>query len=291
MKSLKCMTALALIVGYCTGCTYPGVNAPDRSATNTAIVYGRYDTQTENAVISQRTLYPYHFSPDSPKLAKIGDRDLGILARHFKEVSEPFFVITDRIMTVEVDVDCSTGEVLESSKTMLEEAAAVLLENPTAEILIETDGVFCGTWELRMDLAGMWEESVREFMSSRGIEGRIRVLREEDSGVLGRRLMVLGGGILGKARFLLAEVEDFPSEPHSQILNVCRGDASEELYADRVRMVLASLKSGGVDTANVIITDGLPGGEGLPSYDAWQRLESFSEEEKATYEATGTGGT
>ncbi len=38
----------------------------------------------ENAIVSQHTLYPYHFVPDGETLNKLGQRDLAVLARHFQ---------------------------------------------------------------------------------------------------------------------------------------------------------------------------------------------------------------
>jgi len=39
----------------------------------------------ENAIIAQRTLYPYHFIADSERLNELGRRDLAVLARHLRE--------------------------------------------------------------------------------------------------------------------------------------------------------------------------------------------------------------
>ena len=43
------------------------------------------DTALKNAVIAQRTLFPYHFVPDSDELNDLGMVDLSILATHFWE--------------------------------------------------------------------------------------------------------------------------------------------------------------------------------------------------------------
>ena len=37
----------------------------------------------ENAIITQHTLYPYHFTPNGENLNELGFRELSILARHF----------------------------------------------------------------------------------------------------------------------------------------------------------------------------------------------------------------
>lgn len=39
----------------------------------------------ENAILTQRTLYPYHFVADGEKLNDLGQRDFAVLARHFTE--------------------------------------------------------------------------------------------------------------------------------------------------------------------------------------------------------------
>ncbi len=41
--------------------------------------------QVENAIITQHTLYPYHFETDGAGLNDLGQRDLAVLAKHFKE--------------------------------------------------------------------------------------------------------------------------------------------------------------------------------------------------------------
>jgi hypothetical protein len=41
----------------------------------------------EQAIISQHTLYPYHFITNSPELNELGWRDLGVLVRHFAHAS------------------------------------------------------------------------------------------------------------------------------------------------------------------------------------------------------------
>jgi hypothetical protein len=43
------------------------------------------DPQIEGAIIAQHTLYPYHFIADSPVLNELGQRDLAVLAEHFKD--------------------------------------------------------------------------------------------------------------------------------------------------------------------------------------------------------------
>ncbi len=39
--------------------------------------------ELENAIVTQHTLYPYHFVADGETLNRLGQRDLAVLARHF----------------------------------------------------------------------------------------------------------------------------------------------------------------------------------------------------------------
>lgn len=50
-------------------------------------------------------------------------------------------------------------------------------------------------------------------------------------------------------------------------LNVRRGDASEALYRSRVQQVAETLARAGVNADRVKISDGPPGGDGMPSED------------------------
>ncbi|OHB60474.1 MAG: hypothetical protein A2Y12_15355 [Planctomycetes bacterium GWF2_42_9] len=43
------------------------------------------DIAMENAIITQRTLYPYHFIEGSEQLNELGRRDLSVLIGHFKK--------------------------------------------------------------------------------------------------------------------------------------------------------------------------------------------------------------
>jgi hypothetical protein len=43
------------------------------------------DIAIENAIVTQHTLYPYHFINNSEQLNELGHKDLSILIEHFKE--------------------------------------------------------------------------------------------------------------------------------------------------------------------------------------------------------------
>jgi hypothetical protein len=57
-------------------------------------------------------------------------------------------------------------------------------------------------------------------------------------------------------------------------LNVSSDGSSDKLYNARVAYVGAQLKKNGVDLSKVVISDGLPGGSGMPSSDVAQIREA-----------------
>ena len=62
---------------------------PDKSLINAELVNALNDTAMRNAIISQHTIFPYHFAENSDKLNELGGRDLSVLAGHFKDNPGP----------------------------------------------------------------------------------------------------------------------------------------------------------------------------------------------------------
>ena len=52
---------------------------------------------------------------------------------------------------------------------------------------------------------------------------------------------------------------------HEGTLNVRRGETAPELYQARLTHVIEALKKAGVDTARMVVADGMPGGDGMAS--------------------------
>jgi hypothetical protein len=59
--------------------------ALDKSLINSELVNTFNDIAMQNAIISQHTLFPYHFIKNGVELNELGQRDLCILAKHFEE--------------------------------------------------------------------------------------------------------------------------------------------------------------------------------------------------------------
>ncbi len=75
-----------IIVLFCVltlGCQETVEESPDRHLMNSRLINTYNDIALENAIISQHTLYPYHFVKDGAELNELGKRDLAVLIRHF----------------------------------------------------------------------------------------------------------------------------------------------------------------------------------------------------------------
>ena len=70
-------------------------------------------------------------------------------------------------------------------------------------------------------------------------------------------------------------VKHFTKNPGS--LNIQRGDSSVDIYQARINLVLDGLKQAGIDTGQIYISDGMPGGSGMPSEKVITILEESEE--------------
>ena len=81
------LALMLVIVFLVTGCDSAGMDPQRETEIDTLLAESYRQRPIDNAVIAQRTLYPYHFVADSDDLNVLGKQDLNILARHFKERS------------------------------------------------------------------------------------------------------------------------------------------------------------------------------------------------------------
>ncbi len=84
MRLLTTMVA-CLMVGLLAGCNEKQAQSQDSPDLDRELVKTLNNVGIENAIITQRTLYPYHFVSDGATLNDLGQRDLAVLARHFRE--------------------------------------------------------------------------------------------------------------------------------------------------------------------------------------------------------------
>jgi len=78
------VVAICLVCAVLCGCREDARTAADRRL-DTELVRTLNNIGVENAIITQHTLYPYHFVGDGDKLNELGQRDFAVLARHFAD--------------------------------------------------------------------------------------------------------------------------------------------------------------------------------------------------------------
>ena len=78
--------AICLVCGWLAGCEAEQQTACGPEVNLDAeLVRTLNDIGIENAILAQHTLYPYHFVSNADTLNELGQRDLAVLARHFRE--------------------------------------------------------------------------------------------------------------------------------------------------------------------------------------------------------------
>ena len=93
MRSGSFLIFLACSLVLIVGCEVERSQMPTNDkAINTELLNAYNNIQIENAIITQHTLYPYHFGDNSDKLKELGKRDFAVLTKHFSENPGPLNV-------------------------------------------------------------------------------------------------------------------------------------------------------------------------------------------------------
>ena len=80
------ITTLVLFCALTVGCQEENMeNPPDERLMNSKLINTYSDIAIQNAIISEHTMFPYHFVKNSAKLNELGKRDLAVLTAHFAE--------------------------------------------------------------------------------------------------------------------------------------------------------------------------------------------------------------
>lgn len=268
MKRLVGIGQLVAVVAA-VGCSSVGneyvYQSPvERREVNRAMVQDVQDEQTANGVIRQRTIFPYHFASDSPALNELGQHDLVILAKHYKESVLPYLGKTNVLKEVKVYFDYNKSFIRPNARPELNEGAKLLEENPDADIVITGRTDARGSVEYNEQLGARRANAVRDYLISQGVDpNRVRVVSRGEydaTAPVGDEPEMQEDR---NAAFQVAEQRDFPVT-----LNVKQGGVSDRLYELRKNTVRSFLESQGVDTKRITLADGLPGGDGLPSMQA-----------------------
>jgi len=90
------------------GCTEDMQKSQDTHSLNSRLIESYGNTSIDNAIVSQRTLFPYHFVNDSAELNELGRNDLDVLIKHFKENPDGLNIrqgeVSNRIYQARVDL-------------------------------------------------------------------------------------------------------------------------------------------------------------------------------------------
>jgi hypothetical protein len=76
---------ICLVCGLLAGCEEEATEGKASKNLDVELVNTLNNIGVENAIITQHTLYPYHFVTDGEKLNDLGQGDFAVLAKHFKE--------------------------------------------------------------------------------------------------------------------------------------------------------------------------------------------------------------
>ena len=69
------------------GCQEEAAENPDNHLINSQLVNTYNDIAIQNAIVSQHTLFPYHFVENGAELNELGQKDLAVLTNHFMRYS------------------------------------------------------------------------------------------------------------------------------------------------------------------------------------------------------------
>ena len=85
MKLLIMLLAATLLMAV-LGCeSVEQLMRVDKAYVNAKLVRSVQDTAIVNAIVRQHTIFPYHFVQNSSELNGLGQRDLQVLAEHYRE--------------------------------------------------------------------------------------------------------------------------------------------------------------------------------------------------------------
>ena len=82
---LNIIISICLSLLLLAGCSEDMQKTRDTHALNSGLIESYSAISIKNAIISQHTLFPYHFVNNSARLNELGDNDLMILIEHFME--------------------------------------------------------------------------------------------------------------------------------------------------------------------------------------------------------------
>lgn len=265
MKWLVGITQLCLVVAM-AGCTSVGTeyvlqNPEERRMANVEMLKSYQLEQERNGTIRQKTIYAYHFVPDTPLLTELGARELSILAKHYRDEVLPHLTKRNILKEVKVYFDYNKSEIRTDAIAELDEAIALLGSNPGADLIITGHADVRGSEDYNAALGERRSEAVMEYIADGGVNSeRMQIVSRGKMDAMAGASDESGMQQDRNAHFMVAELQEFPVD-----LNVKQGEASDELYASRKKAVRQYLNDNGVDSDMIALINGLPGGNGMAS--------------------------
>ena len=237
-------------------------NSEERRLANTIMVHWLYDESGKNGIGRQKTLFPYHFVPDTPLLTEIGEHDLSILATHYKNNVLPYLTKREVLKEVKIHFDYDKALIRSEAIPLLEEAVKLLADNPRADLVITGHADVRGSNEYNDVLGARRAEAVESYMSAHSVStDRVRIVSRGEMDAMATETDEEGMQVDRNAHFMVGQMlEGFPVD-----LNVKRGGVSNELYSARRKTVRTYLSRHGVDTNLITLSDGMSGGDGMAS--------------------------
>ncbi|MGB2865061.1 MAG: hypothetical protein WBC05_17165 [Sedimentisphaerales bacterium] len=80
------LSMITMIVLFCiltVGCQEDMEEGPNKHRVNSQLIKSYNDIAMQNAIVSQHTLFPYHFVTNGAELNELGQKDLAALTSHF----------------------------------------------------------------------------------------------------------------------------------------------------------------------------------------------------------------
>lgn len=86
------VATMCVLCGLLVGCEHRVSKEETSRKLDRELVNVLNDIGLENAIVTQHTLYPYHFIQNSDQLNDLGQRDLAVLAKHFRKYPGPLSI-------------------------------------------------------------------------------------------------------------------------------------------------------------------------------------------------------
>lgn len=248
-----------LLLGACTNLD------TERHLAGSEMVTSLQDEAVENAIIRQHTIFSYHFVPGAPYLTELGERDLDVLAHHYKHSVLPNLQAHNVIRNVRVYFDYDKSNIRGDAQPLLDDAISALRDNPDADLIITGHADIRGSDDYNDHLGAQRAASVQRYLTGKGIDDdRVKTVSRGEMDAIAPISDDQGMQEDRNAHFVVAELQNFPVA-----LNVRQGDASGRLYESRKEAVKDFLDGQGVDTGLISIVDGDPAGDGMDSRDSY----------------------